>query len=343
MSKNFFIPLLFVVLFSFLPARAQTIPIVKLPEANGTATPLFIYEPSGTPLLKWEMLQGKPVLAKTDSVPDSALVVFPDSKSGHLYSFTLPNDGNRLVFLQLSKAVTNESFEHPQVRLYFRNRFEAQRNRLPLAFMPEPLALDSDSMPLKNLNLFKSKFIQNADTVFRAANADMDELYVEWNQAVYLQLKLLELIVLEQALYAYLCQNFSYLVRAGLDDPLQRLGDSAIPEFMPDFKISLKAKSLSSLQERMDQNKRLIRRMTSANFLEKVLDITRGKLQILRQSERNRSVLSLKLALKCGRIETVSSLLNEVSHLEINQLQKKFRQILLNRNYFLVHVTPNKQ
>jgi len=343
MSRNFFIQLLFVILFNYLPTTAQTIPIVKLPKADLTVTPLFIYEPSATSWLKWEKIPGNPVLAKTDSVPDSALVVFPDSKSGHLYSFTLPNNGNRLIFLQLSKAVTNESFEHPQVRLFFRNRFEAQRNRLPLAFIPEPMSFDSDSMFNQNLNFFKSKFIQNADTTFMVANANIDELYVEWNQAVYLQLKPLELIVLEQTLYAYLCQNFSYFVRAGLEDPIQRLGNSAIPEFMPDFKITLNAKSLSSLQKRMEQNRRLIGRMTTAKFLREVLEQTRYKLRILNQSERHRSVLAVKLALKSGRVETVSGLLNELSHLEINQLQIRLRQILLNRKYILIHVTPNKQ
>lgn len=343
MSRKILAHLLFVLFAACLPLKAQTVPMLKIFEHKLTTSRLFLYEPSESAGLIWERINGAPVLSETDSIPDSSGVIFPASRSGDLYCFMLPAGNRKVLFLHPSKAITDESFGNKRVRSYFRNRFLAQRNRSSVAFLLEPAYYEADSVSGRIYKNLKPDFFQNADTVFRTKNLSTDDLYIDWSQVVYLQLSPPELIVLEQAIFEYLCQAFSYYVRAGLQDPLRRLSDPAIPEYMPDMKISLPAKILSSLEKRIDKNKRLIASVTSLRLLQDVVKHTRHKLQLLNQSERFGSVLPVKLALKTGRAQTITGLINALSDLDINHLQSKFRQILLDRKYVLIRLTAQKE
>jgi len=326
MNRQIVLKTVFILVVSGLPLLAQTIPVINHNEVKLPVPNLFLYEPAASDVSVYSWKTGDSVLVKCDTLSDSTDVLYPKEKSGAL-------------FIKTSRSVSTESFEFPAVRTFFKSRFEKQRAKQPISFLFRPMLLESDTSLVRLSDYFQPEFNFNSDTLFKIPDTFTDELYLDWNNTVYLQIHPAELILLEQALYRYLCQSFATVVRAGLTDPLVRLSNPSIPVYMPDFKIILNSKMLASLKTRMDVNERMIRKMTAGKFLQNVRIQILDKMKLLRESTRLRHALTVKLALKSGIYEAFSTLEAGIQNLDMNRLRTKFMHILLERKYILVQLS----
>ncbi len=339
MNRAIVLKFIVILFLSGLPLSAQTIPVIRHNEVRLFNTELFLYEPISLEASAYAWKAGDSVLVKCDSLPDSVDVLFPKEKSGALLYFEFPTKIPESLFIKTSQSISTESYGFPAVRGFFKSRFVKQRTKQPISFLFRPAVLESDTNLVQIPNYFQPEFIFNSDTLFKISDTFTDELYLDWNNTVYLQIHPAELIILEQALYRYLCQSFAPVVRAGLTDPLVRLSNPSIPVFMPDFVITLNSKMLSSLKKRMDANERMIRKMTATKFLQNIRIQILEKMKLLRKSTRLRNALTVKLALKSGIFESFSTLETDIRNLDMSHLRTKFMQILLERKYILVQLT----